>query len=125
MVKAIDKGKNGEREAAAWLQEHLQLEVLPTRNLDQTREGGYDLLGLQPFAVEVKRCETLSLVAWWRQVKEATPHGMCPIVMFRQNRKQWRFLLPARLIGVDIGFIEVGGSVFKEWAKCVLTNGEG
>ena len=116
-MHALNKGKSGEREAAKWLHKWLDLDSLPERNLDQTRSGGYDLVGVSPFAVEVKRCETLNRIAWWKQVCRATPDGFIPLVMFRQNRKQWRFLISAQTIGVEQGFIEIEIEVFLRWAK--------
>ena len=56
--KAITKGKSAERELAKLLGDHLGLEL--SRNLDQTRDGGYDLIGLPGIALEVKRCERLN-----------------------------------------------------------------
>lgn len=47
------KGKAGELELARLLREHLGADV--TRNLEQSRRGGADLLGLPGWAVEVKR----------------------------------------------------------------------
>ena len=47
------KGKAGELELARLLRELLGATV--ARNLAQTRQGGCDLLGLDGWAVEVKR----------------------------------------------------------------------
>lgn len=117
---AIHKGKSGEREAANWLQIKFGLEHKPTRNLDQTRDGGYDLNGFEPFAVEVKRCQQLSLKNWWMQVKRACPPHMIPVVMYRQNRMAWKFLIPSELIGVPRGYLMVEEYVFVKWAHSVM-----
>lgn len=62
-----------------------------SRNLDQTRAGGYDLLSVPWLAVEVKRHENLQVSQWWKQaVKQAGPE-QTPFLMYRQNRTPWRF----------------------------------
>jgi hypothetical protein len=112
---AKNKGANGEREAAKWLAKWLQLKEVPDRNLEQVRSGGHDLL-VPPFVIEVKRCETISKAAWWKQVVAATKEGQCSVVMYRRNRQPWRFLVPATLIGVDSGFIELEAEIFLRFA---------
>lgn len=101
MVNINVKGKQGEREAIKFLQpivssiyEQLNLEA-PTleRNLVQTRCGGYDIIGLDWMALEIKRHETLNISSYWNQVTAAAKEGQEPVVMFRQNRKQWRFVV--------------------------------
>ena len=121
------KGSKGELEAAKWLHKWLQLEEIPARNLEQVRShrgvvgesgmsGGHDLL-VPPFVVEVKRCETLARNQWWSQVVAATGRGQCSVVMYRRNRQPWRFLVPARIIGVESGFIELEAEIFIRWAR--------
>ena len=68
------------------------------RNLMQSAEGGYDLIGLSFLALEVKRQEILSLPAWWRQTTKQAACGQSPVLWFKQSRKPWRVILP-----VDIG----------------------
>lgn len=90
-----EKGKEGEREAAKLLAEILGEGVEIKRNLmAQARDGGTDLTGLKFLAVEVKRQETLSLPAWWRQTCQQAPAGRIPMLMFRRNRTPWYFVLP-------------------------------
>lgn len=128
-----NKGANGEREAALWLQKQFNLEHPPQRNLEQTRfkgahanQKGYDLVHFEPFAIEVKRQETLAMRTWWRQAKLSahyTQKPLIPVVMYRQNRKQWNFLIGANWIGLELGFIHLQSDEFIQWAKKVL-NGE-
>ena len=121
MVHSLNKGKNGEREAGLWLQQAFNLSVTPYRNLDQTREGGFDLMGFPPLAIEVKRQETLNKKNWWIQVKNAiNTEYSCACVMYRQNRQPWRFLLPAELIGVKRGYIELQEREFKVWVRTTV-----
>ncbi|QDP52342.1 MAG: putative protein D14 [Prokaryotic dsDNA virus sp.] len=105
MVHVVNKGKAGEREVVKLLQPivnevYESLRMQPPdllRNQMQTAVGGYDICGLPWIALEVKRQEQLSLNAWWKQVTTACCNGEVPIVIFRQNRKKWRILMPAWL----------------------------
>tara|TARA_R110002020_G_scaffold94585_5_gene227431 strand:- start:43 stop:447 length:405 start_codon:yes stop_codon:yes gene_type:complete len=99
------KGAAGEREAAAILHQQFQ-DILPNRlhrNLDQTRDGGYDLKGLPFVALEVKRCETLALPKWWEQtLAQAKSVDAVPVLMYRQSRKPWFFVLPWGILAADM-----------------------
>jgi len=122
MVHALNKGKQGEREAAKWLHSKFKLESMPYRNLEQTRSGGFDLLGFEPFAFEIKRCETLSLRSWWRQVVNSlTVDNNLPVVMYRQNRGKWRFLISATYIGCKNGYIMIEEREFLMFANRVIS----
>ena len=54
-VNSRGKGKRGELEFVNYLRDELGEGI--TRNLDQTRDGGRDILGVPGFCIEVKRCE--------------------------------------------------------------------
>lgn len=89
------KGAQGELEAARLLVQWSQ-GVMPgvqfTRNLEQVRGGGHDLVGLDWLAVEVKRQENLNVSGWWAQtLRQADTVGGVPFLMWRQNRKKWHF----------------------------------
>ncbi|MEX0385846.1 putative PDDEXK endonuclease [Spiribacter onubensis] len=90
------KGASGEREIASLLGQYLGAEVV--RNLEQTRSGGHDLLGIEPFALEVKRCERVTIPVWWRQACEQIGPDQVPVVAYRQSRKPWVFILPLRFV---------------------------
>ena len=92
--KSISKGKRAERELARLLQERLGGSV--SRNLQQTRDGGFDLTGpvLERVALEVKRCERLSISSWWKQTcRQADESGRLPVLAFKQSRKPWNFIV--------------------------------
>ncbi len=90
--KSRDKGIRGELEVCRILSAGLGQSY--ERNLTQTRAGGGDLLEILGFVIEVKRVEKLSIPAWWRQaVRQAEDKGREPMLAFRQNRQDWRFLL--------------------------------
>lgn len=112
------KGAAGEREFCRWLQKVLDLDETPTRNLEQTREGGADILGVEPFVFEIKRCEGLKKQDWWLQVKAAsTGEDDVPVVAYRQNRQPWRFLISANYLGLEAGFLELEERYFIKWMK--------
>ena len=90
-----NKGANGERELAKLLASCLGIENI-NRNLAQSREGGADILDIEGLAIEVKRQENLCLPAWWKQtVKQAVDTKRLPVLAYRQNRREWKFCLPA------------------------------
>ena len=111
---AKTKGASGEREFCKWIYENLGLEK--TRNLDQTRDGGSDILDVFGIDFEIKRCETLNMDSWWAQVIKATrKRGNEPVVAFRQNRKKWRFLISAKHLGLENGYIILSERIFINW----------
>lgn len=120
-ISARAKGAAGEREAAQWLKTNLDLAALPERNLEQVRSGGHDLINVDPFCFEIKRCETLSLRDWWvKTFNTARKEQLVPVVMFRQNKQKWEFLISARYIALPVGYIRLDSIEFKKWAKLVL-----
>ena len=122
-INSRGKGAEGEREFARWLQENLKLDFLPTRNLEQVREGGADIMGVKPFVFEVKRCQQLSLRNWWLQVNisiqnmtaEELSEQPIPVVAYRQNHQPWRFLISATHIGLFKGFIQIEEFEARQW----------
>lgn len=95
-INSRNKGATAEREAAEllsmWLQDTKHPHLTPTRNLEQTRAGGFDLVGIPGLAIEVKRVENLSaLPGWWKQAVRQAPPPLTPFLMYRPNRKPWKF----------------------------------
>jgi hypothetical protein len=96
---AKSKGANGERELAAlltsWAAEiGVTLDLI--RNLEQTRSGGHDLLGVPGLATECKRVEVLSVGSWWAQADaQGVIAGLQPLLAYRQSRKKWQFMTRA------------------------------
>lgn len=114
------KGASGEREFCRWLYDNLEV-PMPTRNLEQVRSGGSDIIDIEPFYFEIKRVEKLNIDAWWRQVSKAARNtndgSIIPVVCFRQNRKDWEFLISAKYIGLEKGFLRISESTFLRWIK--------
>lgn len=113
-LMARNKGKRAEREIVAALQpvvnrvffeynteaadrgvSRLETPILQ-RNTLQSDRGGYDIVGLDWIAPEVKRCEVLNLKAWWRQAKAQAKSGQTPVLFYRQNGSKWR----VRMMGI-------------------------
>lgn len=101
------KGQRGEREVIGLLQPVVikvygSLGLEPPkleRNLMQTARGGYDILGLEWLALEVKRHETLAVESWWQQCLRQARQDQDPVLLYRKNRCPWRvrmygYLLP-------------------------------
>ncbi len=86
------RGGDAERELAKLLAERLGIAV--SRNLQQTRDGGYDLL-LTGWSLEVKRAVARSRLAdWWRQtVQQAEQAKRKPALAYRLDRRPWRVIV--------------------------------
>lgn len=130
VINVRNKGASGEREFCDWIKRNLilpELNSLVQRNLEQVRSGGADIIveGL-PFAFEVKRVESLALHKWWSQVIRATTTGLAknliPVVAFRQNKKDWEFLISAEYLGCEYGFVHITEPVFIQWANNLISN---
>lgn len=130
MVNARTKGAVGEREVAALLNKIVakvradqgfpvleKRDEIFQRNQNQSAVGGSDLTNCLGLAIEVKRQQTLSIEAWWKQcIESATRVDGIPILIFRQNGKPWRVCmfgeLPFSLVGVKC---EITIDLFKQW----------
>jgi hypothetical protein len=109
------KGMAGEREALRLLGDELGEWF--SRNLQQTREGGADCLEVKGFAIEIKRCESLSRPKWWKQAcAQARRVGCEPMVLYRRNRESWRALIHTRDGQYREGtLIEAAGAIREKW----------
>lgn len=125
-INVRTKGAAGELEFCRWIYNNMNV-PMPTRNLEQVRSGGSDIIDIEPFYFEVKRCETLSLYGWWIQVRKAVQEtcnkNIIPVVAFRQNRKPWEFLIPATFIGAGRGYLRVSERTFLRWIDYQVANG--
>jgi Holliday junction resolvase-like predicted endonuclease len=122
MVNPKQKGKAGENEACLWFAKHVfDNTVVLERNHNQTFIG-CDIVA-HPFIVEVKRREALAYDKWWIQINKVYlrlqefNQAYIPVVMFRQNRKEWEFLISATTIGSNVGWVHIPAVRFKDWAK--------
>jgi len=98
---AKTKGANGEREVIALLQPvvnkvYTEFGIEPPRllrNLEQFRFSGFDLIGIEWVAIEVKRQETLNVNTWWEQTKKSAGQTKEPILIYRQNQRKWNVVM--------------------------------
>ena len=94
------KGKRGEREVIQLMQPVVEkvytdigrADEVPKlkRNLMQSAEGGFDIVGLNWLALEVKFHETEQLNTWWAQCKRQATCGQEPVLIWRRSRVAWR-----------------------------------
>ena len=84
----------------------IQLEV----NYSQTFGGGHDLLGLDGFAIEVKRRKQITqadLKNFWKQTtRQAIEADLLPCLWFRADRSEWRVMV-ADLYALKKGLFEI------------------
>ena len=107
------KGAVGERQFLKALGDELGYVL--QRNLQQTREGGADCLCVKGWAIEVKRQESLSRPAWWRQaVEQAERAGAQPMLAYRRNREPWRVWIKP---DEDITVAEAANAIREKWAQ--------
>lgn len=94
--KSRNKGAAGERELILEIEQWTGIRL--ERNLSQAFGGGHDLIGLDHWAIECKRYASISnadKATFWKQaVEQAARVGKIPAVCFRQDRDQWRVLVP-------------------------------
>lgn len=101
-----NKGKRAEREVVKILQpvvnevyEGLGIEAPELeRNLMQSHKGGYDLVGLDWLALEVKHQEQYHLEKWWEQCERQAKPYQEPILFYRKNNVKWRIRMWARVL---------------------------
>lgn len=85
--KSRRKGKLFELEVAEELTRLLGRPV--KRRLGQSREGGEDFIGTEPFTIEAKRRASLGVAAWFRQAEAAASRrgggDWIPLVVVRED----------------------------------------
>lgn len=122
MSKAVQKGKSGENEFCQLINHHFDVNL--ERQYNQASGDSTDVIFDPYFLFEVKRREKLDFDPWWSQVRHAEKayklkykKYIMPVVAFRQNRKEWEFLIPASLIGIDTRYLHVDRYVFLTFAR--------
>jgi len=101
MTNSRNKGATKERWVANAMNDYFDnhcphLNIKMTRNLDQTRDGGYDILGLDEFAIEIKHyakgCHHRK--EWWDQVCTAASDHQIPVLIYKYNYQPERVVVP-------------------------------
>lgn len=94
-MKSRNKGKAGEREIAALVAELTGFDV---RRRVRQHDGDSDLEGVPGWSIEVKRhakAPRASVRGWWAQaVDQSSPTGAIPVLLYRQDRDEWRAVWP-------------------------------
>jgi hypothetical protein len=138
-INSRAKGASAERDFCKELSDYLgdYLTEPLKRNLEQTRNGGHDILGLEGMAIEIKRYKSLSesdLTRIWegQVLDQAKRIGGLPVLAYREDFRPWRIRLPLCAItgqvwdsGWDMPWtIEVGMEAFayciREHLRCSL-----
>lgn len=110
------KGQDGEREVIKLLEPIVRNcgQGMLFRNLNQTREGGHDIVGLDWLAIEVKRQETLDIESWWAQTLRQAGNDKVPVLVYRQNRKAWQVCMWGK-VGEITCRVQISFDIFKVW----------
>jgi len=114
LVNSQRKGASAEREVAALIAMHLGIKL--KRNLEQTREGGHDLIldgesQHWPIALEIKNYAEArpgQIKEWWTQaVRQGVEANQTPVLWYK-DRRRWRVMLPGDIFmeGVPWGTME-------------------
>jgi hypothetical protein len=129
--RSRNKGKRGEREVIGLMQltvfeiykaHELECPRLQ-RNTLQSDRGGYDIVGIDWLALEVKYQETLQLDKWWKQTIEQAMKGE-PVLVYRSNHQPWRVMMHALLGGPGAGVtvpVIVDFDSFLRWFRIRLS----
>ncbi|MDP2064639.1 MAG: hypothetical protein Q8K38_01550 [Burkholderiaceae bacterium] len=94
-LKSRTKGKVGEREIAALV---ADLTGLCIKRRVRQHAGDSDLEGVPGWCIEVKRhakATRADIRQWWSQAQEqAQRAGTMPVLLYRQDRDDWRAVWP-------------------------------
>jgi len=118
-----DKGARGEREVKdlhnTFFKE-LGLNVQMQRNSSgQADGGGYDLVGLQFLAIEVKLQEGPYQEIWWKQCLEQCSFGQTAVLWYRRNRIKWRVRMIGTVENVEM-LVDITPEDYFRWLKARL-----
>jgi|TARA_R110000764_G_scaffold1960_2_gene8550 hypothetical protein len=100
-INSRTKGANGERQVVHLLQPIINEEYelaglappLLQRNQMQSHQGGYDLVGIDWIALEVKFYKEVTeahITKWWKQCWDQATNGEMPVLIYRQNKGKWK-----------------------------------
>ena len=107
-INSRAKGAAGEREFCRVLGDLLGDALVEPlkRNLEQTRNGGHDILGLEGFALEIKRYKRVKdgdIKKFWEQAcEQAERAGGYPALAYREDLQSWRVRIPMEVLKEDM-----------------------
>ena len=95
------KGATGERTVIGMLKEHGFTDA--KRNLMQTAEGGFDIVGVGNLAIEVKNHKKLNINTWWKQTMAQATDDFIPVLIYHiPNTSKWLCKMPMSAINIDL-----------------------
>ncbi|SFV90172.1 hypothetical protein MNB_SV-4-1288 [hydrothermal vent metagenome] len=96
-----NKGRRAEQLIVNRLKEHGFDRA--ARNLSQTRDSGYDITGLEPFAIEIKDHKKLNVSQWWQQTTDNAAGDLIPCLIYHiPNTSRWMVQLPMSVINSEL-----------------------
>ena len=90
-----NKGAAGEREFIRAVDRLTNGAVRLSRNLEQSRQGGDDLVGCETFSFEIKRHRKVTdsdISQWWKQAVGNAGHKH-PALAYRPDFQHWRVVV--------------------------------
>lgn len=91
-MNSKQKGKRGELEVARILKDH-GFDARRTAQFCGNTGEAADVIGLEGYHIEVKRCETTKIWDWIQQAERDHKAGTIPLVVFRKNGESWKVTL--------------------------------
>ena len=98
-----NKGRRAEQIIVNRLKEHGFDRA--ARNLSQTRDSGYDITGLEPFAIEIKDHKKINLSQWWQQTTDNAAAGdhLIPCLIYHiPNTSRWSVQIPMSVLNAEL-----------------------
>lgn len=87
MVNIRSKGQNFERKMSKMFNESFGLST--ERNLQQSINGGDDLMGVPFFSIELKKHNTKAIGTWWKQcAASAKAQNKMPVLIYEMPRQK-------------------------------------
>lgn len=91
-MNSKQKGKRGELEVARILKDH-GFDARRTAQFCGNTGDAADVIGLDGYHIEVKRCETTKIWDWIAQAERDHKADTVPLVVFRKNGERWKVAL--------------------------------
>lgn len=112
-LSSLRKGKQNEREVKNLLQAAVDSVAVDypeltapslQRNTLQSAIGGYDIVGIDWLALEVKAHATLNVNSWWKQTVQQAGPGQLPVLAYKITRRGWWVVTEMQLPVADKTF---------------------
>jgi len=124
--KSLDKGKRGEREAAAEIRRLFDIDAQRGRQYHGRDDAPDIITGIAGVHFEVKRVESLRLYQAINQAVRDAGNNV-PVVLHRRNGKPWVAIVrldDLPLLATEIYWTLTGVSPLRQTRTCLKCNGE-